>query len=244
MDSSSLRPAGRHSAFLRRKPSFSATTCNWFITRVRICTKRCRCHSSCRRSRLAASGTQIRGKRCSIINRSNSCASWRSVFCLRTRFVRISAASPIHNSNCNSFQQTLKPAAVSAGFHPYTPPSCLERPVKLLGFIAVSQSPFGGLAGVCVHQCNLLKARMIVTTYNQHVRLLSSEPFGWSAPPKFTRAWEPTLLWNHYAQNGRTASLNDKADVETPILIECCATTPLLREMILVHAEVARNTKN
>ncbi|MGB8060293.1 MAG: hypothetical protein WCF26_00165, partial [Candidatus Sulfotelmatobacter sp.] len=43
--------------------------------------------------------------------------------------------------------------------------------------------------------------RMIVTTYNQHVRLLSSEPFGWFAPPKFTRAWEPTLLWNHYAQN-------------------------------------------
>ena len=22
--------------------------------------------------------------------------------------------------------------------------------------------------------------------------------FGWFAPPKFTRAWEPTLLWNHY----------------------------------------------
>jgi hypothetical protein len=45
---------------------------------------------------------------------------------------------------------------------------------------------------------NLLEARMIVTTYNQHVRLLSSEPFGWFAPPKFTRAWEPTLLWNRF----------------------------------------------
>jgi hypothetical protein len=44
---------------------------------------------------------------------------------------------------------------------------------------------------------------MIVTTYNQHVRLLSSEPFGWFAPPKSTRAWEPTLLWNHYIQNPR-----------------------------------------
>src|SRR5437588_6890403 len=42
---------------------------------------------------------------------------------------------------------------------------------------------------------------MIVTTYNQHVRLLSSEPFGWFAPPKSTRAWEPTLLWNHYTNN-------------------------------------------
>src|SRR3984957_2579064 len=39
---------------------------------------------------------------------------------------------------------------------------------------------------------------MIITPYNQHVRLLSSEPFGWFAPPKFTRAWEPTLLWNHF----------------------------------------------
>jgi hypothetical protein len=38
----------------------------------------------------------------------------------------------------------------------------LER--AMLGFLAVSQSPFGGLTGVCVHQCNLLKARMIVTT--------------------------------------------------------------------------------
>jgi hypothetical protein len=42
---------------------------------------------------------------------------------------------------------------------------------------------------------------MIIKTYNQHVRLFSSEPFGWFAPPKFTRAWEPTLLWNHYAEN-------------------------------------------
>jgi hypothetical protein len=49
--------------------------------------------------------------------------------------------------------------------------------------------------------CNLLKARMIVTTYNQHVRLLSSEPFGWFAPPKSTRAWEPTLLWNHFTNH-------------------------------------------
>ena len=31
-----------------------------------------------------------------------SCASWRSVFCLRTRLVRISAASPIHNSKFSS----------------------------------------------------------------------------------------------------------------------------------------------
>src|SRR5207249_7725308 len=26
---------------------------------------------------------------------------------------------------------------------------------------------------------------------------------GWLAPPKFTRAWEPTLLWNHFTSNGQ-----------------------------------------
>src|SRR5579859_6883047 len=58
----------------------------------------------------------------------------------------------------------------------------------------MTEPPFAQLPGVCVHESNLLEARMIVTTYNQHVRLLSSEPFGWFAPPKFTRAWEPTLF--------------------------------------------------
>src|SRR4051812_43319059 len=115
-------------------------------------------------------------------------------------FALASCESPLHPRFTTRTATRSADAQTSgrAGFHPYTHPSCLERPVKLLGFIAVSQSPFGGLARVCVHKCNLLKARMIVTTYNQHVRLLSSEPFGWSAPPKFTRPWEPTLLWNHY----------------------------------------------
>jgi hypothetical protein len=45
---------------------------------VRICTSRCRCHSSCRKSRFAASAAQIRGKPSSIIRRNNSCASWIS----------------------------------------------------------------------------------------------------------------------------------------------------------------------
>jgi hypothetical protein len=61
-------------------------------------------------------------------------------------------------------RQTLKPACVPTGFHPDPHLSCLECPVKLLSFLAVSQSPFLGLAGFCVHQYNLLKSRMIVTT--------------------------------------------------------------------------------
>src|ERR1700752_3063730 len=71
----------------------------------------------------------------------------------------------------------------------------------------MTEPPFAQLPGVCVHESNLLEARMIVTTYNQHVRLLSSEPFGWFAPPKFTRAWEPTLLWNHFTLTVTAASV-------------------------------------
>ena len=80
--------------------------------------------------------------------------------------------------------------------HPHL--SCLERPVELLSFPRGESVAVPRPRRFRVHQCNLLKARMIVTTYNQHVRLLSSEPFGWFAPPSFTRAWEPTLLWNHF----------------------------------------------
>ena len=52
-----------------------------------------------------------------------------------------------------------------------------------------------------IQTCNLLKARVVVRTGNHHARLLSPEPFGWLVPPKSTRAWEPTLLWNHYNSN-------------------------------------------
>jgi hypothetical protein len=72
------------------------------MIRVRACTIRCRCHNNCRRSRFSQLGTQTWGNRFSSSKRRISCASCRSVFCLRTRLVRISAASPIHSSNPNS----------------------------------------------------------------------------------------------------------------------------------------------
>src|SRR5947208_14518222 len=89
---------------------------------------------------------------------------------------------------------------MSAGFHSHTHcyVSLFEFAVELLRFFRVNQASFPELTCLRIYVCNLLEARMIVTTYNQHVRLLSSEPFGWFAPPKFTRAWEPSLLWNHY----------------------------------------------
>src|SRR4029077_4127618 len=75
-------------------------------------------------------------------------------------------------------QQALEPTRVPAGFHahPHTLP--FEPGVELLGFFAVRQTPFPQLTGLAVNKRNLLETRMIVTAYNQHVRLLSSEPFG------------------------------------------------------------------
>src|SRR5690348_2795605 len=55
---------------------------------------------------------------------------------------------------------------------------------------------------------------MIVTAYNQHVRLLSSEPFGWFAPPKSTRAWEPTLF-----MESLQSKLPEKADEKRKLVI-------------------------
>src|SRR5215469_3995054 len=53
--------------------------------------------------------------------------------------------------------------------------------IKLLRFSsAVVQLPFAALPGVFVCKCDLLKARVIIHSYNDHIRLLPPEPwFGW-----------------------------------------------------------------
>ena len=100
--SSCARPGLLHSLFFRRLPSFIASACSWFMIRVRICTNRCRCHSSCRRSRFSGLGTQMRGKLFSSSSFNRSWASCRSVFCLRTRFVLIFGriANPHLDTQC------------------------------------------------------------------------------------------------------------------------------------------------
>jgi hypothetical protein len=40
----------------------------------------------------------------------------------------------------------------------------------------VLQSPFLELPTVGIHKCNLLKARVVICSYNDHVRLLSPSP--------------------------------------------------------------------
>src|ERR1700687_4790435 len=88
---------------------------------------------------------------------------------------------------------------MSARFHPYAHlhPLCRQITVELLRFLTVLQSPPLQFPSLGIHKSNLLEARVVIASYNDHC----SAPclpslFGWFAPPKFTRVWEPTLSWN------------------------------------------------
>src|SRR5271169_1048118 len=148
------------------------------MIRVRICTSRCRCQSSCRRSRFSGLGTQIRGELLSQISRSISRASSRSVFCLRTRLVLISAGSPIHNSKPSSASNRSNQRECPVASIPTRTltPRCFQFSVGLLGFtIAVIQFPFSALSRFLIHKSDFLNARVIIYSYNDHVWLLSPE---------------------------------------------------------------------
>ena len=185
---------------------------------------RCRCHNSCRRSRFSQLGTQICRKRSSSINRRISCASWRSVFCLPTRFVRISAASPIHNSNCNSESSRSNQRACPLASIPtrtFIPCAARSR-VELLRFLAMLQMPFLELPSIRIHKRNLLEARVIIQSYNDHCSapFLPSLLVG-SAPPSLLGSREPTLSWNQF--HSLTRSVSDIAIFHQQSIGECLA---------------------
>src|SRR6266849_28237 len=100
-------------------------------------------------------------------------------------------------------QHSLEPARMPTGFYPHTHfhSWCCEVTVELFRFLRVLQSPLSKFSSVGIHKRNLLEARVVVTSYNDHLRLLSPEPVGWFSTTNFTRASEPTLSWNHYTHN-------------------------------------------
>src|SRR5882724_10403558 len=156
------------------------------MIRVRACTIRCRCHSSCRRSRFSPFGTQICGKSSFSINFRISSASWRSVFCLRTRFARIFAASPIHNSNFSSESSRSNQRACPLASHP-DPHARSLRPkiaIKLFRFLGMLQPPFLHFPSLGIYKRNLLKARVIICSYNDHCSAPFSEPLWLVGPTK------------------------------------------------------------
>src|SRR5215470_5523185 len=196
--SSCCRPRSRHNLFLQTRPSLSATACSWFMMRVRACTIRCRCHSSCRRSRFSQLGTQIRGKRSSV----QQAQQQPGILTIRLRL-----AYPLgFNLRCVADpqlkvqlrQQSFKPACMSTGFHPHSHLHSLRRQVsvKLFRFLAVLQPPFFIRSGPAIHKRNLLEARVLIASYNDHCPAPFSEPSWLVSTTKSTRAWEPALLWN------------------------------------------------
>src|SRR5208282_2284734 len=86
-----------------------------------------------------------------------------------------------------------------ACLHPYAHlhSLCRQITVELLRFLALLQSPLLQFTSLGIYKSNLLEARVVVTTYNHHVRLLSPER-SWSvgSHQKSTRVQEPTLSWN------------------------------------------------
>src|SRR5882762_6337541 len=71
--------------------------------------------------------------------------------------------------------------------HAHADSSLLQFSVELLSFtIAVIQLSFPALPSFLIHKSDLLKARVIIYAYNDHVRLLPPEPLV-VMQPQFTR---------------------------------------------------------
>jgi|ERR1700722_596048 len=87
--------------------------------------------------------------------------------------------------------------------------------LKLLGFsITVVQLPFPILSRFCVHQRDVLVARMIIHAYNHHVRLLSPEPLVVNNH-SLLGSKEPALLCNHYGRVTSTRVLGPTTSAAT-----------------------------
>src|SRR5580765_2375069 len=69
--------------------------------------------------------------------------------------------------------------------------------------ITVIQFLFTALTGLFHKKCNRLKARVVIYSYNHHVRLLSPGPMV-VKQPQFTRVEEPTLLCNQWHEMAKT----------------------------------------
>ena len=65
---------------------------------------------------------------------------------------------------------SFKPAGMPTRFHPHTNRHCPCRqiPVELLRFLAVLQSPFLQFPCFGIYKSNLLKARVLISSYNDH----------------------------------------------------------------------------
>src|SRR5713226_10362564 len=94
------------------------------------------------------------------------------------------------------------------GFHPHAHLLSLGREltVELLRFLAVLQSPLLQFPGFGIHKSNLLKGRVVIASYNQHIGSFLPSLFGWFAPPKFTPLWRALF---RYLKTPKASSLTN-----------------------------------
>src|SRR5436309_15797646 len=90
------------------------------------------------------------------------------------------------------------------GFHPnpHFFSAHLELTVELLRFLAVPQFPLVPFTTVRIDKRNLLEARVIVTTYNDHVRLRSPEPWLASATKVYSGVGADIVMESLHSQPG------------------------------------------
>jgi hypothetical protein len=61
--------------------------------------------------------------------------------------------------------------------HTHLPPLCRQVTVEFLRFLAVLQSPLLQFPSLGLYKSNLLEARVVIASYNQHIGSFSPEPF-------------------------------------------------------------------
>jgi hypothetical protein len=115
-------------------------------------------------------------------------------------------------------KQSFKPARLSTGFHPHTNLHSLGRElaVERLRFLAVLQSPFLELPSVGIHKRNLLKARVVICSYNDHVRLLSPSPLVGFSTTKVYSGIGADIVMNQLHSKPPARRLNERYGDVTP----------------------------
>src|SRR5207244_10959366 len=110
--------------------------------------------------------------------------------------------SPIHSSNCSSVSNRSNQRACPLASIPTRTSfsAHLELTVELLRFLAVPQFPLVPFTTVRIDKRNLLEARVIVTTYNDHVRLLSPEPWLASATKVYSGVGADIVMESLHSQ--------------------------------------------
>src|SRR5215467_1341495 len=110
-------------------------------------------------------------------------------------------------------QQSLEPARIPGSLHAYPHADSLRFhiSIEVARFsVAVVQSSFTTLTSLFNQKCNLLKARVIIYSYNHHVRLLPPERLVVNQSILGSR--EPTLLCHHLRAPKSTSAVGLMAE--------------------------------